>query len=175
MASVLAMRARARNEKITATPILEQAITISDRLTTKCTFIPPAFYRYKSCFSTIPVKLTVIYPVLIIDNKEYTFVSEKLIQFVNTGTTTLSVNFPEIQLSEVKDAHRLIHIHHDTPGVLAQVNNIFAESKINILGQYLKTNEYIGYVITDVNKVYSKDVITKLKKMKETIRVRVLY
>ena len=104
-----------------------------------------------------------------------TFVSEKLIQFVNTGTTTLSVNFPEIQLSEVKDAHRLIHIHHDIPGVLAQVNNIFAESKINILGQYLKTNEYIGYVITDVNKVYSKDVITKLKKMKETIRVRVLY
>lgn|SRR3989338_496325 len=104
-----------------------------------------------------------------------TFVSEKLIQFVNTGTTTLSVNFPEIQLSEVKDAHRLIHIHHDTPGVLAQVNNIFAESKINILGQYLKTNEYIGYVITDVDKVYSKDVITKLRKMKETIRVRVLY
>ena len=104
-----------------------------------------------------------------------TFVSEKLIQFVNTGTTTLSVNFPEIQLLEVKDAHRLIHIHHDIPGVLAQVNNIFAESKINILGQYLKTNEHVGYVITDVNKVYSKDVITKLRKMKETIRVRVLY
>lgn len=104
-----------------------------------------------------------------------TFVSGKLIQFVNTGTTTLSVNFPEIQLSEVKDAHRLIHIHHDVPGVLAQINNIFAENKINILGQYLKTNEHVGYVITDVNKVYGKEIITKLRKMKETIKVRVLY
>jgi D-3-phosphoglycerate dehydrogenase len=103
------------------------------------------------------------------------FVSGKLIQFVNTGTTTLTVNFPEIQLSEVKDAHRLIHIHKNTPGVLAQINNIFAGNKINILGQYLKTNELVGYVITDVNKEYSTNIISQLKNMKETIRVRVLY
>ncbi len=103
------------------------------------------------------------------------FVSGKLIQFVNTGTTTLSVNFPEIQLSEVRDAHRLIHIHNNIPGVLAQINNIFAENKINILGQYLKTNEYVGYVITDVNKEYSENTISHLKAMKETIKVRVLY
>src|SRR3989344_131529 len=104
-----------------------------------------------------------------------TYVSGKLIRFVNTGTTTLTVNYPHIQLSEVKDAHRLIHIHHDIPGVLAQINKILAESKANILGQYLKTNEYVGYVITDINKIYSKDVIIKLRKMKETIKVRGLY
>ena len=61
------------------------------------------------------------------------------------------------------------------PGVLAQINEILAASRANVVGQYLKTNEFVGYVITDVNKVYSKDVIKKLKKMKETIRVRVLY
>jgi len=104
-----------------------------------------------------------------------TYVSGKLVQFINTGTTTLSVNYPHIQLSEVKDAHRLIHIHQDVPGVLAQINKILAENKANILGQYLKTNEYVGYVITDINKEYGKDVITRLRKMKETIRVRVLY
>lgn len=103
------------------------------------------------------------------------FVSGKLIQFINTGTTTMSVNFPDIQLSEVKDAHRLIHIHKNIPGVLAQINNIFANNKINIEGQYLKTNEYVGYVITDVNKEYGPDVISELKQMEETIRVRVLY
>ncbi len=103
------------------------------------------------------------------------FVSTKLIQFVNTGTTTLSVNFPQIQLSEVQDAHRLIHIHKDIPGVLAQINKIFADNKINIIGQYLRTNEYVGYVITDVNKVYSADIVSQLKKMNKSIRVRVLY
>ena len=103
------------------------------------------------------------------------YVSQKLIQFINTGTTTLSVNYPHLQLSEVRDAHRLIHIHYDMPGVLAQINEILAASRANVVGQYLKTNEFVGYVITDVNKVYSKDVIKKLKKMKETIRVRVLY
>ncbi len=103
------------------------------------------------------------------------FVPSKLKNFIDTGNTTLSVNFPEIQLPELTEAHRFIHIHLNKPGILAQINNIFARNKINIEGQYLKTNEDIGYVITDVNKNYSKKVISELKSIPETIRVRVLY
>ena|SRR3989344_1574995 len=103
------------------------------------------------------------------------YMSNKLIQFVNTGSTTLSVNMPEIQLSEVCGVHRLIHMHRNVPGVLATINNILAEHNINIEGQYLKTNDTIGYVITDVNKKYSKGVVTKLKEMEETIKLRILY
>jgi D-3-phosphoglycerate dehydrogenase len=103
------------------------------------------------------------------------FVTQKITQFIDTGNTTLSVNFPNIQLPELNDSHRFIHIHQNKPGILAQINNIFAKHKINIEGQYLKTNEDIGYVITDVNKNYSKKVIGELKSIPETIRVRVLY
>ncbi len=103
------------------------------------------------------------------------FVPEKVINYINTGNTTLSLNFPNLQLPELKNAHRLIHIHQNVPGVLAKINSLLAEHKINIEGQYLKTNEYIGYVITDVNKTYQQDVIDALKKMPETIKLRVLY
>ncbi len=103
------------------------------------------------------------------------FVPEKLISFINSGNTTLSVNFPNIQLPELSDAHRFIHIHRNIPGILASVNNIFAKNKINIEGQYLKTNEDIGYVITDVNKDYGHSVIKELKSIEGTIRLRILY
>ena len=103
------------------------------------------------------------------------FVPERVINFINTGNTTLSLNFPNLQLPEQLNAHRLIHIHQNIPGVLAKINSILAEHKINVEGQYLKTNEYIGYVITDVNKIYNKEVIDMLKQMSETIKLRVLY
>lgn len=103
------------------------------------------------------------------------FVTEKILSFINTGNTTLSVNFPHIQLPQLRNAHRFIHTHQNVPGVLAKINGILAEFAINIEGQYLKTNEDIGYVITDVNKKYKKEVIDKLKKIAETIKFRVLY
>lgn len=103
------------------------------------------------------------------------YLSKKLIQFVNTGSTTLSVGFPQIQMSEFRKVHRLIHIHKNVPGVLAKINKILADNRINIEGQYLKTNENIGYVITDVDTVYSKPVLKLLKDMPESVRVRELY
>lgn len=103
------------------------------------------------------------------------FVTDKIINFMNTGNTTLSVNFPNIQLPQLKNVNRLIHIHENVPGVLAKINNILAAHKINIEGQYLKTNEEIGYVITDVNKFYNKTVLEELKNIKETIKFRILY
>lgn len=103
------------------------------------------------------------------------FVPSKIMEYINTGNTYNSVNFPNIQLPFLKDAHRLIHIHQNEPGVLAKINISLAKHEINIVGQYLKTNERIGYVITDIDKAYSPNVIDDMKEIPGTIRFRVLY
>ena len=103
------------------------------------------------------------------------FVPGKIMEYINTGSTTNSVNFPNLQLPVLQNAHRLIHIHQNRPGILAEINRILADHDINIEGQYLKTNETIGYVITDIDKRYDKAVIKDLKGLKGTIRFRVLY
>ncbi|MBL7996046.1 phosphoglycerate dehydrogenase [bacterium] len=103
------------------------------------------------------------------------YVAAKCISFVNTGNTMLSVNFPQLQLPELRGGHRIIHIHKNMPGVLSKINTVIARHKINIEGQYLKTNEYIGYVITDVAAEYPKEVIKELRDIPETIRLRMLY
>jgi D-3-phosphoglycerate dehydrogenase len=103
------------------------------------------------------------------------FVPGKIVEFINKGNTFMSVNFPNLQLPELTDAHRMIHIHENVPGILAQINSILAQHHINIAGQYLKTNEKVGYVITDINKVYNKEVIGELKNIPHTIKFRMLY
>src|SRR3989344_5562365 len=103
------------------------------------------------------------------------FVSAQITDFVNSGNTYLSVNLPNIKLPGLRDAHRLIHIHFNMPGVLASINGFLAGNKVNILGQYLKTNEQIGYVITDVSKTYDKKIVHDLEKVPHTIKFRVLY
>lgn len=103
------------------------------------------------------------------------FVPGKIMEYINTGSTNNSVNFPNIVLPTLKNAHRFIHIHKNEPGILAKINHILAHHNLNIVGQYLKTNEEIGYVITDINKNYDEEVIKNLKNIKETIRFRVLY
>jgi D-3-phosphoglycerate dehydrogenase len=102
------------------------------------------------------------------------FVPERIMEYINSGNTQQSVNFPNIQLP-TQQAHRLIHIHANVPGVLANINNVLAQHHVNILGQYLKTNELIGYVITDINRQYDQDVIQALRAVEHTIKFRVLY
>ncbi|GEM59105.1 phosphoglycerate dehydrogenase [Flavobacterium columnare NBRC 100251 = ATCC 23463] len=97
------------------------------------------------------------------------YVSRKIIQYINTGTTFGSVNLPEIQLPEFDNAHRVMHIHENVKGILAQINTIFSNANCNILGQYLKTNEQIGYVITDVDSFYDPDLEKQLKMIPNTI------
>lgn len=103
------------------------------------------------------------------------FVPNRIVDYVNTGGTTNSVNFPNLQLPLLENAHRLIHIHHNTPGILAKINLSLAEHEANIVGQYLKTNELIGYVITDIDKEYHDGLVADLKAIEGTIRFRVLY
>ncbi|PRY90916.1 phosphoglycerate dehydrogenase [Mongoliibacter ruber] len=103
------------------------------------------------------------------------FVPSKIMEYINTGNTYNSVNFPNIQLPFLQNAHRLIHIHQNEPGILAKINRALADFEINIVGQYLKTNETIGYVITDIDKAYSPEIIDVMKNIPGTIRFRVLY
>ena len=103
------------------------------------------------------------------------FVPVKLMDYINTGSTSNSVNFPNLTLPTLENAHRLIHIHNNVPGILAKINHVLADHGINIAGQYLKTTESIGYVITDINKDYDKEVIKKMRSIENTIKFRVLY
>lgn len=103
------------------------------------------------------------------------FVSGKLISFIDTGGTALSVNLPNLILPPQADAHRLIHFHRNTPGTLAKINRILADHGVNIEGQHLGTRGEVGYVITDVDTDYSPEARTALQALPETIRLRVLY
>ena len=103
------------------------------------------------------------------------YVSKKIINYINTGTTFGSVNLPEIQLPEFPSAHRIMHIHENVKGIMAHINNILSEFDINIVGQYLKTNEELGYVITDIENLHNRDLEKKLKEIPNTIKYRILY
>jgi len=102
-------------------------------------------------------------------------VGEKLATYSDTGTSITSVNFPEVALPAHPDNHRLLHIHQNVPGVMSEINQVFTDNNINISGQYLQTNENVGYVVIDVNKEYSDLALQKLKSVKGTIRCRVLF
>ncbi len=102
-------------------------------------------------------------------------VSEKLSTYSDNGTSEGSVNFPQVALPSHPGQHRLLHIHENIPGVMSEINQVFSENDINICGQYLQTNEDIGYVVIDVDKAYSDIALKKLRAVKGTIRCRVLF
>jgi len=102
-------------------------------------------------------------------------VSIKLYQYLEKGITNGSHTVPAISLPPVDGAHRILHIHNNVPGVLSAINTELASHHINILGQYLKTNDEIGYVVLDVDKKLSAQAAELLRNVKETIKVRMLY
>ncbi|EXG80737.1 phosphoglycerate dehydrogenase [Cryptosporangium arvum] len=102
------------------------------------------------------------------------FVAGKLRSFLETGSTTLSVNLPPLNLDQTPGTHRLAHLHRNTPGVLATVNRILAEHGVNIEGQLLNTRGELGYVVTDIPGVLSDDVLAALESMPETVCLRQL-
>ncbi len=102
-------------------------------------------------------------------------VSIKLYQYLERGVSNGSHTIPSLSLPPVDGAHRILHIHRNVPGVLGAINTLLSKNKINIVGQYLKTNDEIGYVVLDVDSKLSKQAMTLLKEVKETIRVRMLY
>lgn len=102
-------------------------------------------------------------------------VAEKLVRYSDNGTSITSVNFPEVALPSHPGKHRLLHIHENVPGVMSEINQVFAANGINICGQFLQTNEKVGYVVIDVDAEYSDLALEKIQQVKGTIRVRVLF
>lgn len=102
-------------------------------------------------------------------------VSNKLYQYLEMGITTGSHTVPELSLPQHPDSHRILHIHDNVPGVLSEINTRLSKNHINILSQYLKTNDNIGYVVLDVDKKLSAQAIDLLKDVKNTIKTRLLY
>lgn len=103
------------------------------------------------------------------------FASERLLNFLHRGDTTFSVNLPNVALSDVTHAHRLLHIHRNRPGVLAGINRVLAEHGLNVTAQHLKTEGAVGYVITDVDRNYAASATEALRQLPETLRFRVVY
>lgn len=99
----------------------------------------------------------------------------KLIKYLEFGTTTGSHTIPQVSLPPQAGTHRILHIHENIPGVLSQINSELSEKGINIVGQYLSTNDQIGYVILDIDSDLSKRAFEILKKIEGTIKIRMVY
>jgi D-3-phosphoglycerate dehydrogenase len=102
------------------------------------------------------------------------FVAGKLHDFVSTGGTTLSVNMPSVGLDQAAGTHRLAHLHHNVPGVLARVNAVLGDRGVNIEGQVLTTRGELGYLLTDVGLDYTPEVIKELTELPETVSLRII-
>lgn len=102
-------------------------------------------------------------------------VSNKMLNFLEKGITFGSHSVPALALPPQEGSHRILHVHKNVPGVLSAINTQLSKHNINIVGQYLKTNETIGYVVLDVDRKLSKQAVQLLKEVKETIKVRLLY
>lgn len=102
-------------------------------------------------------------------------VATKILAFLETGSSGGSLTVPDLTLPIMDNTHRLLHIHKNVPGVLSEINSYLSHLNVNILGQYLKTNEKIGYVVLDIDKKTSGKAMDAMKKVKGTIKVRSLY
>lgn len=102
-------------------------------------------------------------------------VAEKLIRYSDNGSTESAVNFPEVALPAHAGKHRVLHVHQNVPGVIAAINRVFSDNGINVSGQYLRTNDAIGYVVMDIDQESSAVARDRLREIPATIRCRVLH
>ncbi len=102
------------------------------------------------------------------------FVASKLLDFLERGATSLSVNLPNLALEHAVGTHRLAHLHHNVPGVLARVNGVLADRGVNIESQVLTTHGDLGYLLTDIGLDYPADIVEELAGLPETVRLRVI-
>ncbi len=102
-------------------------------------------------------------------------VTSKLIKYLDLGTSEGSHTVPPVNLPPQAGTHRILHIHQNIPGVLGEINSRLSASDINIVGQYLKTNDTIGYVILDVESGISSEAFDLLKDVNGTVRARLVY
>lgn len=102
-------------------------------------------------------------------------VAEKLVKYSDNGTSVSSVNFPEVALPAHSGKHRILHIHHNVPGILSAINQIFSDTGANISAQYLQTRGTVGYVVMDIDTEESAEALARLRDVSGTIRTRILF
>lgn len=102
-------------------------------------------------------------------------VAEKLARYSDNGTTTSSINMPEVALPAHDGCHRLLHVHRNVPGMLSSINSVFSDLGVNIAAQFLQTKEAIGYVVMDIDAEHSESALTRLRALDGTLRCRVLF
>ena len=102
-------------------------------------------------------------------------VADKLVKYSDTGISVSSVNFPEVALPEHPGKHRILHIHHNVPGMLSAINQIFADTGVNVSAQYLQTRGSVGYVVIDTDMAHSVQALGRLREVPGTIRTRILF
>lgn len=103
-------------------------------------------------------------------------VAESLLRFLKTGSTRGAVNFPNVDIPVIhEDAHRMLNVHQNVPGVLSEINSIVSDLGVNIQAQSLSTNASIGYLVMDMAKVEADQVGERVKRLKTSIKTRVLY
>lgn len=102
------------------------------------------------------------------------YVAGKIRDYVNNGNTMMSVNLPQLSLSQDGSAGRIAFLHDNVPGVMARVNGVFHKSGANITGQILDTQGDIGYLVTDISQPLEEEFVAEMRQMQETIRLRVL-
>lgn len=107
--------------------------------------------------------------------KNVEFIPRRMADFINHGDTNMSRNFPNLKLPKMNEAHRLIHIHKNTPGIMAHINLIFARNNINIISQFLMTKGDLGYAVTDIKTDYTDELIKQLKEIENTVKFRLIY
>ena len=113
--------------------------------------------------------------IIVCDISTFGGLAEKFVKYSDQGDTATAVNFPEVSIPFKEGSHRLLHIHKNVPGVLSQINRLFAEAGINILAQSLMTEGDVGYLVMDVDYNDSTAALDQLKDVEETIRVRILF
>jgi len=102
------------------------------------------------------------------------FVAGKFRDFVLDGATAMSVNLPGLALPQAPNTSRLVIVHRNVPGVMATINGVLAEHKVNVEAQLLGTRGAFGYVLTDVSATYTEEMLDELRALPETVRLRVL-
>jgi D-3-phosphoglycerate dehydrogenase / 2-oxoglutarate reductase len=103
------------------------------------------------------------------------YVSERLLKYLAQGETLGTVSLPDLYLPSIQKGMRILHIHHNVPGIVANVSAIFARHGVNIVGQNLKTREQVGYLVTDIAAKVPNEVLTEIREVPETMRLRVVY
>ncbi|KAA9392928.1 phosphoglycerate dehydrogenase [Kocuria coralli] len=99
------------------------------------------------------------------------FVAAKMLDYLEQGSTSLSVNFPQVQLRPVRAGVRLLHVHENVPGVLTAVNTVLSEHGVNVDGQRLVTEGHTGYLVTDCTSGVDQSVVDEILALKATMRL----